>query len=46
MECTTAGRSLTGRKRRKLRKARELHGLTVTLHEGRDFERLLRRYGG
>ena len=44
VECTTAKRALTARKRRKLRKARELHDLTITLHEGRDFEELLERY--
>jgi hypothetical protein len=33
------------RKCRKVRKARKLHGVTVTLHERHDFERLLRRYG-
>jgi hypothetical protein len=33
------------RKRRKVRKARRLHGLTVTLLERHDFEQLLRRYG-
>jgi len=46
VECTTAERALTGRKRRKVRRARELHGLTITLHEGRDFEELLRRHAG
>jgi hypothetical protein len=44
VECTTAERSLMARKRRKVRKARELHDLIITLHEGDDFERLLRRY--
>jgi hypothetical protein len=34
------------RKRRKVRKARELHDLMVTLHERGDFERLVQRYGG
>jgi hypothetical protein len=34
------------RKRRKVRRARNLQGLTVTLHERHDFERLQRRYGG
>jgi hypothetical protein len=45
VECTTTKRPLMSRKRRKVRKARTLHGLTVTLHERDDFERLLRRYG-
>jgi hypoxanthine phosphoribosyltransferase len=45
VECRTTKRSLMSRKRRKVRKARRLHGLTVTLHERHDFERLLRRYG-
>jgi hypothetical protein len=44
VECTTAERSLMARKRRKVRKARELHDLIITLHERDDFERLLRRY--
>lgn len=44
VECTTAERALTSRKRRKLRRARELHGLMITLHEGRNFEELLERY--
>jgi hypoxanthine phosphoribosyltransferase len=46
VECTTTRRKLMSRKRRKVRKAQNLHGLTVTLHERHDFERLLRRYGG
>jgi hypothetical protein len=46
VECTTTKRKLMSRKRRKVRRARNLHGLTVTLHERHDFERLLRRYGG
>jgi hypothetical protein len=46
VECTTADRSLMSRKRRKIRRARELHGLTITLHEGPDFKELLRRYAG
>jgi len=46
VECTTADRSLMSRKRRKVRRARELHNLTITLHEGPDFEELLRRYAG
>jgi hypoxanthine phosphoribosyltransferase len=46
VECTTADRSLMSRKRRKIRRARELHGLTITLHEGADFTELLRRYAG
>jgi len=45
VECTTTRRALMARKRRKVRKARRLHGLTVTLHERHDFEQLLRRYG-
>ena len=45
VECTMTKRSLMSRKRKKVRKARKLHGLTVTLHERHDFERLLRRYG-
>ncbi len=44
VECTTARRALMTRKRRKVRKARQLHDLVVTLHERDDFERLLRRY--
>jgi hypothetical protein len=46
VECTTANASQMARKRRKVRRARELHGLTVTLHEGAAFQALLRRYGG
>ena len=44
VECTTAQPSLMARKRRKVRKARELHDLIITLHERDDFERLRRRY--
>jgi hypothetical protein len=44
VECTTADRGLMSRKRRKVRRARELHGLVIALHEGRAFEDLLRRY--
>jgi hypoxanthine phosphoribosyltransferase len=44
VECTTAARSLMTRKRRKVRRARELHDLVITLHERDDFERLLHRY--
>ena len=44
VECTTADRSLMTRKRRKVRKAREVHDLVVTLHERDDLEGLLRRY--
>jgi hypothetical protein len=44
VECTTAERSLMARKRRKIRKARELHDLVITLHGRDDFERLLGRY--
>jgi hypothetical protein len=44
VECTTADRALMSRKRRKVRRARELYGLTITLHEGRAFEELLQRY--
>ena len=44
VECTTAQPSLMARKRRKVRKARELHDLVITLHERHDFERLRRRY--
>lgn len=44
VECTTANRALMSRKRRKIRLARELHGLTITLHEGQEFTDLLRRY--
>jgi hypoxanthine phosphoribosyltransferase len=46
VECTTASSSQMARKRRKVRRARELHGLTVALHEGAAFQELLRRYGG
>jgi hypothetical protein len=45
VECTTADRSLMSRKRRKVRRARELHDLIITLHERHDVEGLLRRYG-
>ena len=44
VECTTAQPSLMARKRRKVRKARELHDLVITLHERHDFDRLRRRY--
>jgi hypothetical protein len=44
VECTTADRSLMGRKRRKVRRARELHDLVITLHERHDLEGLLHRY--
>jgi hypoxanthine phosphoribosyltransferase len=44
VECTTAQPSLMARKRRKVRKARELHDLVITLHERHDFERFRRRY--
>jgi hypothetical protein len=44
VECTTAERSLMTRKRRKVRMAREVHDLVVTLHERDDLEDLLRRY--
>lgn len=43
VECTTADRALMARKRRKVRRARELHGLLITLHERDDLERLHRR---
>lgn len=46
VECTTANGSQMARKRSKVRRARDLHGLTVTLHEGAAFQQLLRRYGG
>ena len=45
VECTTCDPSNIARKRRKVRKARELHNLIVTLHERDDFDRLLRRFG-
>lgn len=45
VECTTTKPSLMYRKRRKVRKARKLHDLIVTLHERHDFERFRRRYG-
>ena len=44
VECTTANRSLMTRKRRKVRRARELHDLVITLHERDDLEGLLHRY--
>jgi hypothetical protein len=44
VECTTAQPRLMARKRRKVRKARELHDLIITLHERHDFERLRRYY--
>jgi hypothetical protein len=44
VECTTTARSLMSRKRRKVRKARELYDLIITLHDRHDFERLLGRY--
>ena len=44
IECTMARRALMARKRRKVRKARELHGLDIFLHEREDCERLLRRW--
>ena len=44
VECTTADPSLIARKRRKVRKARELHDLVITLHERSDLEGLLGRY--
>jgi len=44
VECTTAERSLMTRKRRKVRKARALHDLIITLHERDHLEQLLRRY--
>jgi hypoxanthine phosphoribosyltransferase len=46
VECTTANSSQMARKRSKVRRASELHGLTVALHEGPAFQQLLRRYGG
>ena len=44
VECTTAQPWLMARKRRKVRRARELHDLIITLHERDDFERLRGRY--
>jgi hypothetical protein len=44
VECTTAHPSLLSRKRRKIRKASESHGLVITLHRREDFERLRRKY--
>ena len=44
VECTTAQRSLMARKRSKVRRARELHDLIITLHERGDFERLVKLY--
>jgi hypothetical protein len=46
VECTTANSSQMARKRSKVRRASELHGLMVALHEGAAFQGLLRRYGG
>jgi hypothetical protein len=42
VECTTAEPRLLSRKRRKVRKLRERHGVIVSLLEGRDLKRLLR----
>ena len=44
VELTTQRTGLGARKRRKVRKARELHGLDIFLHEREDCERLLRRW--
>ena len=42
VELTTQRRELGSRKRRKVRKAQERHGIVVVLHERRHFERLRR----
>jgi hypothetical protein len=44
VELTTQRPGLASRKRRKVRRAQELHGIVVMLHERGDFERLRRRY--
>jgi anti-anti-sigma factor len=45
LECTVMRQSLTGRKRRKVRRARERVGATVEILFRRDFERLASRWG-
>lgn len=45
LECTVMRQSLTGRKRRKVRLARERAGANVEILFRRDFERLARRWG-
>jgi hypothetical protein len=44
VELTTQDPKLGRRKRRKIRKVQERHGIVVTLHERKDFERLRRIY--
>jgi hypothetical protein len=44
VECTVMRPSLAGRKRQKVRKAREQAGVTVELLSAADFERLARRW--
>ncbi len=39
VECTVMKQSLVSRKNRKLRRLREVHGVTVTVHYRRDLER-------
>jgi hypothetical protein len=45
LECTVMRQSLTGRKRRKVRLARERAGANVEILFRRDFERLAKRWG-
>jgi hypothetical protein len=44
VELTMQDPKLGNRKRRKIRKAQERHGIVVTLHERKDFERLRQIY--
>jgi hypothetical protein len=44
VECTTTRPGLMSRKRSKVRRATERHGLVVTLVGRTDFERLLQKY--
>jgi hypoxanthine phosphoribosyltransferase len=44
VELTTKHPRLMARKRRKVRRAQERHGIFVVLHEREHFERLLRTY--
>jgi hypothetical protein len=45
VECSVQRVALLTKKRRKIRKLRELYGVTITLFDRRDFERFARRYG-
>jgi bifunctional protein TilS/HprT len=44
LELTTQRRCLGARKRRKVRKVQERHGIVIVLHERHHFEQLCRRY--